>query len=354
MKYGFIVELFEKWRNSPPPPPPPASHSGDPIWRFGDLIWRFSTCESRQIQAPCWVGGVAWVALWWAFSQTQELVFWLFLRSYLTSGPFSCWYFLLLKQRFFWYYSSHQVMAILCCVAQKTASAAHPRIRSQNRNGSKGSVRDLWLTNFCKNPRKYASLPCPFNINVLRFASKIIFFLCNVFASLWKFFSYCGTRSFCFVNKFLVERVRLASTIIFLLSDVFVSLWKQFSFYQICSLRFENNFCYCRRCSFRFERIFLLSNVFALLWKQFYFYLLCSLRCENNFLTIECVRFASISKKTPLSKLSFAFVSISLPLLGCNQIRGSILSWSVIFSVYGADTIAIDLSLSALISWFMK
>ncbi len=37
-----------------------------------------------------------------------------------------------------------------------------PQIRSQNRNGSKGSVRDLWGTNFCKNPRKSASLPCPF------------------------------------------------------------------------------------------------------------------------------------------------------------------------------------------------
>ncbi len=36
------------------------------------------------------------------------------------------------------------------------------------------------------------------------------------------------------------------------------------------------------------------------------------------------------------------------------QRRGSILAWTVIFSVYGADTIAIDLSLSALISWFMK
>jgi len=36
------------------------------------------------------------------------------------------------------------------------------------------------------------------------------------------------------------------------------------------------------------------------------------------------------------------------------QRRGSILAWTVILSVYGADTIAIDLSLSALISWFMK
>jgi hypothetical protein len=38
------------------------------------------------------------------------------------------------------------------------------------------------------------------------------------------------------------------------------------------------------------------------------------------------------------------------------QRRGSLLAWSVILSVHGADTIAevIDLSLSALISWFMK
>ncbi len=39
-----------------------------------------------------------------------------------------------------------------------------PRIRSQKRNGSKGSVRDPWGPNFCKNPRKSASLPCPYNI----------------------------------------------------------------------------------------------------------------------------------------------------------------------------------------------
>jgi hypothetical protein len=42
---------------------------------------------------------------------------------------------------------------------------------------------------------------------------------------------------------------------------------------------------------------------------------MCSLRFENNFLTIEGVRFASISKKTLLLKLSFAFVSLALPLL---------------------------------------
>ncbi len=42
---------------------------------------------------------------------------------------------------------------------------------------------------------------------------------------------------------------------------------------------------------------------------------MCSLCFENNLLTIEGVRFASISKKTPISKLSFAFVSLALPLL---------------------------------------
>jgi hypothetical protein len=44
---------------------------------------------------------------------------------------------------------------------------------------------------------------------------------------------------------------------------------------------------------------------------------MCALHFENNFHTIEGVRFASISKKTPLSKLSFAFVSLVLPLLVC-------------------------------------
>jgi hypothetical protein len=41
-----------------------------------------------------------------------------------------------------------------------------PQIRSQNRNGSKFSVRDLCGTDLCKNPRKSASLPCPFKWSV--------------------------------------------------------------------------------------------------------------------------------------------------------------------------------------------
>jgi hypothetical protein len=42
---------------------------------------------------------------------------------------------------------------------------------------------------------------------------------------------------------------------------------------------------------------------------------MCSLRFKNNLFSIKGVRFALISKKTPLSKLSFAFVSLALPLL---------------------------------------
>ncbi len=41
-----------------------------------------------------------------------------------------------------------------------------PRIRSQNRNGSKCSARDLCRTDLCKNLGKSASLPCPFNLQI--------------------------------------------------------------------------------------------------------------------------------------------------------------------------------------------
>jgi hypothetical protein len=43
-----------------------------------------------------------------------------------------------------------------------------PRIRSQNRNGLKRSVMDLCQTGLRKNPRKSASLRCPFKITVVR------------------------------------------------------------------------------------------------------------------------------------------------------------------------------------------
>ncbi len=44
-----------------------------------------------------------------------------------------------------------------------------PQIRSPIRNGSKCSVRNLCRTDFCKNPRKSASLPCPFKGTVWRY-----------------------------------------------------------------------------------------------------------------------------------------------------------------------------------------
>jgi hypothetical protein len=133
LKYCFIVELFEKWRNCPPPPPLRrlilAAHFGGPFWRllatqFG-VSPRVGVANSRH-QVPIPGGGGGWLGLpsRELSPKNKELVFWLFLLSYMTSGPFSWWYFLLLKQRFFWYYFSRQVMAILCCVAQKAASAA--------------------------------------------------------------------------------------------------------------------------------------------------------------------------------------------------------------------------------------
>ncbi len=88
-----------------------------------------------------------------------------------------------------------------------------------------------------------------------------------------------------------------------------------FSFYILCSLRFENNLLNVGRVRFALKTVFLLSNVFASLWKYFLLYRMCSLRFENNLLTFEGVRFASISKKKLILKLSFAFVSLALPLL---------------------------------------
>ncbi len=52
-----------------------------------------------------------------------------------------------------------------------------PRVRSQNLNGSKSSVRDLGQSDLCKNLGKFGSLPCPFKRlklalkNLVRFSS---------------------------------------------------------------------------------------------------------------------------------------------------------------------------------------
>jgi hypothetical protein len=67
-----------------------------------------------------------------------------------------------------------------------------------------------------------------------------------------------------FKNNFLsIYCVRFPSKIICLMSDVFASLWKQFSYYRTCSLRFENNFYFIEFVPFASKIICLLSKVFA-------------------------------------------------------------------------------------------
>ncbi len=97
----------------------------------------------------------------------------------------------------------------------------------------------------------------------------------------------------------------------------------------MCSLRFENSFLTIGHVRFRFVKtVVLLSNMFASLRKWFLFYLMCLLRFENNLLTIEGVRFTSILKKKPLSKLSFALISLGLPLLLWRQkVRRLNMNW---------------------------
>ncbi len=89
--------------------PTPAPHSGGPFWRFGDSIWRFSMCGSPGAVGGGG-GGLLGLPSRGLSPKHKELVFWRFLLSYMTSGPFSWWYFLLLKQRFFWYYFSYSLM----------------------------------------------------------------------------------------------------------------------------------------------------------------------------------------------------------------------------------------------------
>ena len=83
----------------------------------------------------------------------------------------------------------------------------------------------------------------------------------------------------------------------------------------MCSLRFENNFLTIGNVRFRLENSCLAIERVRFASKIILFYLMCLFRFENNLLTSEGVRFASVSKKTPLSKLSFAFDSLALPLL---------------------------------------
>jgi hypothetical protein len=126
LKYCFIVELFKKVATSVPPLP----HLRASFWRLIWAFWRPNLATfhvgSRPTRSPHRGRGGGWLGLpSRGLSPThKELVFCLVLLNCMTSGPFSWCYILLLTQRFFWYYLNRKVMAILCCVAQKAASAA--------------------------------------------------------------------------------------------------------------------------------------------------------------------------------------------------------------------------------------
>ncbi len=56
----------------------------------------------------------------------------------------------------------NKIVSICNLVNSPTRQVVFRLIRSQNWNGSNRSVKDLCQTGLCKNPRKSASLPCPF------------------------------------------------------------------------------------------------------------------------------------------------------------------------------------------------
>jgi hypothetical protein len=114
----WSVNKWHRFANHPALPPPREWFSGV------NLALADRTCRPTRVK--CAVTARGGVGGWRGkpsgrLSLTQgNVVFWWFLRSYLTSRHSSYWYFLLLEQRIFWYYLSFQVMAILCCVAKNS------------------------------------------------------------------------------------------------------------------------------------------------------------------------------------------------------------------------------------------
>jgi hypothetical protein len=120
-----LLHCWVIWKLAELPPPP---HSGASFWRPILAFWRLSLAFLHVWESPnpgATQGGWLGLPSHRLSPKHKELVFCLFLLSYMTSGPFSWWYILLLTQCFFWYSLSRQVMAILFCVALKAASAAH-------------------------------------------------------------------------------------------------------------------------------------------------------------------------------------------------------------------------------------
>ncbi len=114
----------------------PTPHSGASFWRPILAFWRLNLAFPHKGEWPnlgaTRGGGGGWLGLpsCGLSPKHKELVFCLFLLNYMTSGPFSWCYILLLRQRFFRYYFSRKVMPNLCCVAQKAASAAQLRFEN--------------------------------------------------------------------------------------------------------------------------------------------------------------------------------------------------------------------------------
>jgi hypothetical protein len=69
--------------------------------------------------------GDAWVRFGLAHFLQRLIVFWWFLQTYMTSGPCSSWFFLVMKRWFFWCYLGLHVMAILCRAAKNSLRGTH-------------------------------------------------------------------------------------------------------------------------------------------------------------------------------------------------------------------------------------
>ncbi len=77
---------------------------------------------AENTRHPTWLvgGGDAWGEVWFGSFLQRLMVFWWFLQTYMTSGPCSSWFFLVVKSWFFWCYLGLWAMAILCWAAKNS------------------------------------------------------------------------------------------------------------------------------------------------------------------------------------------------------------------------------------------
>ncbi len=79
-----------------------------------------TTWKTRGKYSPSGGGGDAWGEVWFGSFLQRRMVFWWFLQTYMTSGPCSSWFFLVMKSWFFWCYLGLQAMAIHCRAAKNS------------------------------------------------------------------------------------------------------------------------------------------------------------------------------------------------------------------------------------------